>query len=43
MAASESGQERTEEPTERKLRQAREQGQIPRSREFNTMIIWSMN
>ncbi len=39
MAASESGQERTEEPTERKLRQAREQGQIPRSREFNTMII----
>ncbi|MEM9603868.1 MAG: flagellar biosynthesis protein FlhB [Pseudomonadota bacterium] len=39
MAASENGQERTEEPTERKLRQAREQGQIPRSREFNTMFI----
>ncbi|MEM6985331.1 MAG: flagellar biosynthesis protein FlhB [Pseudomonadota bacterium] len=39
MATAENGQERTEEPTERKLRQAREQGQIPRSREFNTMFI----
>lgn len=39
MAEAESGQERTEEPSERKLRQAREQGQIPRSREFNTMFV----
>jgi len=41
MAESESGAERTEEPTARRLEQARERGQIPRSRElgnFATMI-----
>jgi len=41
MAESESGGERTEEPSARRLQEAREQGQIPRSRElgnFATMI-----
>lgn len=39
MAGNDSSQERTEEPTEKKLRESREKGQIPRSREFNTMAI----
>jgi flagellar biosynthetic protein FlhB len=39
MAEQESGQERTEQPTPKKLREAREKGQIPRSRELNTMSI----
>ncbi len=41
MAESEQGGERTEEPSARRLEQAREQGQVPRSREltnFATMI-----
>jgi flagellar biosynthesis protein FlhB len=41
MAESEMGGERTEEPSPRRLQQARERGQIPRSREltvFATMI-----
>ena len=41
MAESEQGGERTEEPSQRRLQQARERGQIPRSREltnFATMI-----
>jgi flagellar biosynthesis protein FlhB len=41
MAESESGGERTEEPSQRRLQEARERGQIPRSREltnFATMI-----
>jgi flagellar biosynthetic protein FlhB len=41
MAESEQGGERTEEPSQRRLDQARERGQIPRSREltnFATMI-----
>ncbi len=37
--AEESDQERTEEPTERRLTQARERGQIPRSRELNTVVV----
>jgi flagellar biosynthetic protein FlhB len=41
MAESEQGGERTEEPSPRRLQQARERGQVPRSREltnFATMI-----
>jgi flagellar biosynthetic protein FlhB len=41
MAESESGGDRTEEPSQRRLQEARERGQIPRSREltnFATMI-----
>lgn len=35
----ESGQEKTEEPTERKKEKAREDGQIPRSRELTTTLL----
>ena len=42
MAESESGQERGEEPTEKKLSDAKKKGQIARSRDFNTMIIIAM-
>ncbi len=35
-----SGQDRTEEPTEKRLREAREQGQIPRSRELSTAAVF---
>ena len=41
MAESEMGGERTEEPSQRRLQEARERGQLPRSREltnFATMI-----
>ena len=41
MAESETGGERTEEPSQRRLQEARERGQIPRSREltnFASMI-----
>jgi flagellar biosynthesis protein FlhB len=41
MAESEQGGERTEEPSQRRLQEARERGQVPRSREltnFATMI-----
>ena len=34
MAESEMGGERTEEPSQRRLQEARERGQIPRSREL---------
>ena len=37
--AEDTGQERTEEPTPRRLQQAREKGQTPTSRELNTMIM----
>lgn len=37
--AQDDGQERTEEATPRRLRQAREKGQIPRSRELNTLLM----
>ena len=33
-----SGQERTEEPTERRKQEARRKGQVPRSKELNTTI-----
>jgi flagellar biosynthetic protein FlhB len=39
VAESESGQERTEEATAKRQETAREEGQIARSRELNTMFI----
>jgi len=37
--AEDTGQERTEEATPRRKQQAREKGQVPTSRELNTMIM----
>lgn len=39
MAESETGQERSEEPTSKRLEDARKKGQIARSRDYNTMVI----
>jgi len=39
MAESETGQEKTEDPTPKRLADAKKKGQIARSRDFNTMII----
>lgn len=39
MAENENGQERTEEATPRKREKAREKGQVPRSRELNSMLV----
>lgn len=39
MAENDTSQEKTEEPTPKKLREAREKGQIPRSKELNSMSI----
>ncbi len=39
MAESESGQEKSEEPTEKKLKDGRDKGQVPRSKELNAMTI----
>ena len=36
---NDSSQERTEEPTDRKLKQAREEGNVARSRELNTSAV----
>jgi flagellar biosynthesis protein FlhB len=36
--AEESGQEKTEEPTEKRRQDTRDKGQVPRSRELNTVI-----
>jgi flagellar biosynthetic protein FlhB len=38
VAEEQTGQERTEEPTERRLQEARKKGQVPRSKELNTML-----
>ncbi|MFT4613155.1 MAG: flagellar biosynthetic protein FlhB [Bacteroidia bacterium] len=38
MAEQQSSQERTEQPTERRLKDAKKKGQVPRSRELNTML-----
>jgi len=38
VAEEQTGQERTEQPTERRLQEARKKGQVPRSRELNTML-----
>ncbi|MDH5444603.1 MAG: EscU/YscU/HrcU family type III secretion system export apparatus switch protein [Gammaproteobacteria bacterium] len=37
--AEQTGQERTEQATPRRLQQAREKGQIPNSRELNTLLM----
>ena len=39
MAESGSGQEKTEEPTAKKRQDTRDKGQVPRSRELNTLIM----
>lgn len=39
MAESESGQDKTEDPTDKRKREAREKGEIARSKELNTVII----
>jgi flagellar biosynthesis protein FlhB len=41
MSENEDAGERTEQPTEKRLRQAREQGNIPRSRELATAAVFS--
>ena len=38
MAEEQTGQERTEQPTERRLQEVRKKGQVPRSKELNTML-----
>lgn len=40
MAEGEEGQDKTEQPTEKRLRESREQGQVPRSRELATAAVF---
>ncbi|CAH0317270.1 flagellar biosynthesis protein FlhB [Pseudomonas brassicacearum] len=39
MAESESGQDKTEDPTDKRLRESREKGEIARSKELNTLAV----
>ena len=39
MAEEQTGQERTEDPTEKRLAEARRKGQAPRSKELNTLMV----
>ena len=39
MAESESGQDKTEDPTEKRKKDSREKGEIARSKELNTLAI----
>ncbi len=39
MSDQSSQQDRTQEPTQKRLQDARKKGQIPRSRELNTMLV----
>lgn len=39
MAESESGQEKTEEPTAKRLKESRDKGDIARSKELNTLAV----
>ncbi|MEJ2460481.1 MAG: flagellar biosynthesis protein FlhB [Candidatus Thiodiazotropha sp.] len=39
MAENQDGQEKTEQPTAKRLDDARRKGQVPRSRELNTMVV----
>ena len=39
MAEQDSSQEKTEEPTARRLEKSREEGQVPRSKELNTTMV----
>lgn len=42
MAESESGQDKTEEPTEKKVRDSRAEGQVARSKELTTLVVMMM-
>lgn len=39
MAENQDGQEKTEQPTAKRLAESRKKGQVPRSRELNTMAV----
>ena len=39
MAENENGQEKTEQPTPKKLQDAKQKGQVPRSVDFNTTVM----
>ena len=39
MAEEDKAQEKTEQPTEKRINDAREKGQVPRSKEFTTVIV----
>ncbi len=39
MAENADGSEKSEEPTEKKLREARDKGQVPRSKELTTLLL----
>ena len=39
MAENKDGQEKSQEPTGKRIQDARKKGQVPRSREMNTMAI----
>lgn len=39
MAESESGQDKTEDPTDKRKKDAREKGEIARSKELNTVVV----
>ena len=39
MAEDDSSQEKTEEPTPKRLEKAKEEGQVPRSRELTTTAV----
>ncbi|MBN2864687.1 MAG: flagellar biosynthesis protein FlhB [Thiotrichales bacterium] len=39
MAENEDGSEKSEEPTDKKVRESREKGQIPRSKELTTVLM----
>ncbi|HCD04506.1 MAG TPA: flagellar biosynthetic protein FlhB, partial [Methylophaga sp.] len=39
MAEQDSGQERTEDPTGKRLQDARDKGQVPRSQELSTVVV----
>ena len=39
MAENENGAEKSEQPTEKRLADARKKGQIARSKELNTLIV----
>ena len=39
MAENDSGQDRTEQPTQKRLDEARKSGQVPRSRDLSTAAV----
>ena len=39
MAESESGADKSEQPTSKRLEEARKKGQIARSKELNTLVV----